>query len=236
MRVGLSVAAVAAPAAAFACSPSDIEMKQADLVRQEPSRYLLAVGEFVNNCADPVFVQFHITVRDRNGRVVASNDRWPAGVDPVPAHSSYAFDLNAADEPDTRHAVQSMTIDIVGARTDGPYSGPPSRVMLEFVDVVSALLRRPCAAICEARRPYRARPSFRRGGTTSADEASSLEPSFKGRVEQRAQVSNCPPRGAPAPPRERQRRGRRGRRVRGRQELPSHFLLTQLPCGVVVRM
>jgi hypothetical protein len=122
MRKALCVVALAlaTPAYALACSPSDIKIKQADLVREEPSQILTAVGEFVNNCADPVFVRFHITVRDRSGRVVASNDSWPSGDEPVPAHGSYAFDLNAADEPDTRRAVQSMTIDIVSANTDGP--------------------------------------------------------------------------------------------------------------------
>ena len=120
MRLGLYVAAAAFPFAAFACSPSDIEINTPISSTKSRSLYSLAVGEFVNNCADPVFVQFHITVRDKNGRVVEADDAWPLGVDPVPVHKSCAFTVNALGEPDTRHVVQSMSIDIVSTKTDGP--------------------------------------------------------------------------------------------------------------------
>jgi hypothetical protein len=60
----------------------------------------------------------HLSSRQTAGLEGADRVELNAKLDAIARH--FDIDLNAADEPDTRHVVQSMTIDIVGARTDGP--------------------------------------------------------------------------------------------------------------------
>jgi len=97
---------------ASACSTGDIKLKQADLVRQEPSGYLLVVGELVNECDEGVAVEFHLTVRDKAGKVVSSDDVWPTGDHNIPPHSSYSFTVDA-EEPNPDHRGTSFQIDVI---------------------------------------------------------------------------------------------------------------------------
>lgn len=74
-----------------ACSPSDIKIKQADLI-VGPYGYRV-VGELVNDCTEAIGVELHITLRDSvTGKVVTSTTDWPAKTNNIPPHSAYAFE------------------------------------------------------------------------------------------------------------------------------------------------
>lgn len=92
--------------ASRACSVSDIQIKQADIVRDSAGgQFSTVVGELVNGCEDAVGVQLHITLRDRSGRVISTSDPWPASIHNIPAHTAYAFTANA-DESRPAEKVQ----------------------------------------------------------------------------------------------------------------------------------
>ena len=54
---------------AFACQPSDIEIKQADW-RVNSDGWITVVGELVNHCNEPTGAYFAFTFRDAAGKVV----------------------------------------------------------------------------------------------------------------------------------------------------------------------
>lgn len=96
MMIPLSLGYISA---AFACSVSEIQIKQATLVHRGPSgRYSVVVGELFNGCSDAAGVQIHITLRDKAGQVISTGDSWPAGTHNIPPHTSYSFTVNADEE------------------------------------------------------------------------------------------------------------------------------------------
>jgi hypothetical protein len=81
-----------------ACAISDIQIKSANIVRQGSSgQFSIIVGELSNSCGDAIGVQLHITLRDRDGKVISTSDPWPAGIHNIPPRSTYAFTVNAAE-------------------------------------------------------------------------------------------------------------------------------------------
>jgi hypothetical protein len=56
------------------------------------------VGELVNKCGDAIGVQLHITLRDRVGKVVSTDDAWPASTHNIPPNKPYGFTISV-DEP-----------------------------------------------------------------------------------------------------------------------------------------
>lgn len=98
-----------------ACSLSDIQIKRANIVRQEPSGpFPVVIGELVNGCDEATGVQLHITLRDNEGQVVSTSDPWPAGVHNIPPHSLYACTLYA-DADDDRPA-DSLQVKVTEVR------------------------------------------------------------------------------------------------------------------------
>ncbi len=86
-------------ATASACSTEDIKITQADIVRQgEVHLTSIIVGELFNGCDEAIGVNFHVTLRDNAGKVVWTDDPWPAGIHNIRPHATYAFTLNA-EEP-----------------------------------------------------------------------------------------------------------------------------------------
>ncbi len=81
-------ASLAGSPALAGCALADIEIKNWEW-RLENS-YLVVVGEFVNNCAQPISVQFQVVVRDAAGKVVDAEDHYSAG-DDVPSGGVSAF-------------------------------------------------------------------------------------------------------------------------------------------------
>ena len=69
------------------------------------------VGELRNNCSNATSVRFHLTLRDDTGRVVEADDTWPAGTLKIPAHSDYAFTINA-NEPSPGRRATKFHIDV----------------------------------------------------------------------------------------------------------------------------
>jgi hypothetical protein len=92
--IAIAALLISAGRTASSCSISDIKIKRADLVRQSIPNSLV-IGELVNGCDEAIGVQLHITLRDSTGRVVSTDDPWPAGIHNIPPHSSYAFTVNA---------------------------------------------------------------------------------------------------------------------------------------------
>lgn len=92
-----------ASTAGLACSPSDIQVKQASWVRKgSGQQFLRVVGEIVNHCADATGVQLKAVFRDGSGNVVTTTEFWPASIRNIPAGSAYAFEQPAdGDRPVT---------------------------------------------------------------------------------------------------------------------------------------
>lgn len=96
--------------AAAACELSDIQIRQADLVRNGPEGlYSTIVGRIVNGCGEAIGVQLHVALWDRAGNVISTDDPSPAGITNIPPYSTYAFTLNAPEE--TRPAAK-LQIDV----------------------------------------------------------------------------------------------------------------------------
>lgn len=99
--------------ASHACSAADIQIKQADLVRNSAGgEFSTVVGELVNDCDDATGVQLHITLRDQAGKVISTSDPWPASTHNIPAHSTYAFTVNA----DERQPADKVQVDVTEVR------------------------------------------------------------------------------------------------------------------------
>jgi hypothetical protein len=99
--------------AALACSISDIQIKQANLVhRGSGGQFSTVVGELINGCSEATGVQLHITLWDATGRVIATSEPWPAGTHNIPPHSLYAFTVNAAEDGGSSDSMQVEAIDV----------------------------------------------------------------------------------------------------------------------------
>src|ERR1700722_3619839 len=99
--------------AALACSISDIQIKQANLVhRGSGGQFSTVVGELINGCSQATGVQLHITLWDATGRGIATSEPWPAGTHNIPPHSLYAFTVNAAEDGGSSDSMQVEAIDV----------------------------------------------------------------------------------------------------------------------------
>ena len=98
--------------AALACSISDIQIKQANLVhRGSGGQFSTVVGELINGCSEATSVQLHITLWNA-GRVIATSEPWPAGTHNIQPHSLYAFTVNAAEDGGSSDSMQVEAIDV----------------------------------------------------------------------------------------------------------------------------
>ena len=66
-----------------ACSPSDIQILQADH-RPTDGLFAQVVGELVNNCDEATGVVLRVTLRDQDGKVIISQRFWPASIANIP--------------------------------------------------------------------------------------------------------------------------------------------------------
>jgi hypothetical protein len=105
-------------AAAAACSPSDISIKQADWHKEgssvfEPGKDRVElVGEITNNCQEPTGIQLQAVFRDASGKVVATYEFWPAVTRNIAPRASYAFSAPATVTTDAA----SMSMSVIDAR------------------------------------------------------------------------------------------------------------------------
>jgi hypothetical protein len=106
LLVGLIALAVGNASSYAACQKSQITIKQADWVGSK------IVGEITNNCSEPVGVQLQVVFRDAAGKVIATEEFWPASTRNIDASASYAFSRHVnAPQPNV-----TMTISVIDTR------------------------------------------------------------------------------------------------------------------------
>lgn len=100
---------------AKACSVADIKIKRAEVIVQNRVTYI--IGNVSNECPDETGVQIHITLRDDKGRVVLTDDFWPARMRNIPPRSSFEFTyVLSPGEPIAERRASSIQVDIVALR------------------------------------------------------------------------------------------------------------------------
>ncbi|GAP65269.1 hypothetical protein MBSD_n0558 [Mizugakiibacter sediminis] len=72
-------------------------------------------GKLVNKCSAPAAAQIRIVAKDASGRVLGSEDGWPAGTSNIAPGQSVSFDLGPLFRfsPD----MADFSVNIVGVRT-----------------------------------------------------------------------------------------------------------------------
>jgi hypothetical protein len=115
----IAIAALATMAmlstAALACSISDIEVKQATLVRNQTLQLVSAVGEVYNGCADAIGVALEAVFRNKAGQVVIVDSFWAADIRNIPAHTFQAFDHPSGYDND--RLVTTMDLRVIELRS-----------------------------------------------------------------------------------------------------------------------
>lgn len=90
----------------MACAPSDFSVKQASWHR-ENSEFVRIVGELTSNCSEPAGVQLQAAFRDKDGKVVTTDEFWPASTRNIAAHTEYPFSML------TRVGAQAATLNVL---------------------------------------------------------------------------------------------------------------------------
>jgi len=88
------------------CAPSDFSVKQASWHR-ESSEFVRIVGELTSNCSEPAGVQLQAAFRDKDGKVVTTDEFWPASTRNIAAHAEYPFSML------TRVGAQAVTLNVL---------------------------------------------------------------------------------------------------------------------------
>lgn len=110
LLIGLAASIPAMASATAACSISDILIKQADW-RREPSAIRI-ITEIVNNCSEPTGVQLQAVFRDADGKVVRTDEFWPASIRNIAPGESYANSGPINDLPDAK----TMSLKVIEVR------------------------------------------------------------------------------------------------------------------------
>lgn len=87
------------------CAPSDFSLKQANWHR-ESSEFVRIVGELTSNCSEPAGVQLQAVFRDKDGKVVTTEEFWPANARNIAARADYPFSML------TRVGAQAVTLNV----------------------------------------------------------------------------------------------------------------------------
>lgn len=96
--------------AALACAPSDIEVKQVSWSRLRA--YIVVVGEILNRCTSPTGVELKLTLRDKAGGVLDTDEFWPASIGNIGTGDAYSFKWRFEDDR------AAATVDVVVLRTE----------------------------------------------------------------------------------------------------------------------
>ena len=72
------------------CTSSDVALKQVSW-RRENLEFARVAGELINNCAESTGVQLQAVFRDKDGKVVMTNEFWPASTRNIARHETYSF-------------------------------------------------------------------------------------------------------------------------------------------------
>lgn len=88
-------AIVAATNATAACSPSDAAVTISRWYdEQNLKMYYFAVGELVNNCAEPIGIEVRFIGRDKAGNLIDTKQAWPASIQNIPPRTRQPFKLS----------------------------------------------------------------------------------------------------------------------------------------------
>jgi Superinfection immunity protein len=74
------------------CALSDFSLEQTNWHR-ESAEFVRIVGELVSNCSEPAGVQLQVVFRDKDGKVVTTEEFWPASTRNIVPHSDYPFSM-----------------------------------------------------------------------------------------------------------------------------------------------
>lgn len=92
------------------CSPNNIKIKGLTGV-DEDGGYARITGVLINNCHEPMGVQLKITLFDKSGNVVDTEDEWPASISNIQPHIEYPFKrLISADRIWTKYSVVPIDV------------------------------------------------------------------------------------------------------------------------------
>jgi hypothetical protein len=87
------------------CTSSDVALKQVSW-RRENSEFARVVGELINNCLESTGVQLQAVFRDKDGKVVMTNEFWPASTRNIAGHETYSFSTL------TRVGAEAVTLNV----------------------------------------------------------------------------------------------------------------------------
>jgi hypothetical protein len=65
------------------------------------------VGEIINNCPEPAGVQLQAVFRDKDGKVVATEEFWPASTRNIAGRADYPFSML------TKVGAQAVTLNVL---------------------------------------------------------------------------------------------------------------------------
>jgi hypothetical protein len=88
------------------CTNSDVALKQVSW-RRENSEFARVVGELINNCSTATGVQLQAVFRDKDGKVVMTNEFWPASTRNIAGHETYSFSTL------TRVGTEAATLNVI---------------------------------------------------------------------------------------------------------------------------
>lgn len=100
--------------ATAACSTSDIEVCGTHW--RVAGRRLYTLGEPLNHCAEPVGVQLKVTTRDAEGKIIDTDDEWPASTRNIPPDRPYPFKTRNTSDVS---GVTSVSVDVIEVRQWG---------------------------------------------------------------------------------------------------------------------
>ncbi|GAP65270.1 hypothetical protein MBSD_n0559 [Mizugakiibacter sediminis] len=79
---------------AFAdCAATSFGVEGFQVTPNPRERKISLAGKLVNKCSEPAAAQIRIVAKDGSGRVLDSEDGWPAGTANIPPGGSVNFDL-----------------------------------------------------------------------------------------------------------------------------------------------
>jgi hypothetical protein len=92
------------------CSTGDIKIKGLTGT-EEDGGFANITGTLINNCPEPVGVQLKVTLFDKSGNVVDTQDMWPASISNIPPRIEYPFkDLMSVERSWSKYSVVAINV------------------------------------------------------------------------------------------------------------------------------
>ncbi|MCE5233518.1 MAG: hypothetical protein ABFC67_00330 [Mizugakiibacter sp.] len=111
--VALALATASLPAFAD-CTATSFGVEGFQATPNPRERKLSLAGKLVNKCSEPAAAQIRIVAKDAGGRVLSSEDGWPAGTANIPPGQSVSFDLGPLFRFNPE--MSEFSVSIVGVR------------------------------------------------------------------------------------------------------------------------